>query len=158
MDYKIDSSIFNDLGTACFSSDSADGLPISIRVVHAKDGAKYCSSDCRYDIGSLGKDAHTVHALLDGITDGCTAVYSIETVRNMTGWGDCRIAEALRELGRNGFLIAYEDMGAFSEQELYGLGATDEAECHLFLAESVRGIPLLDDYFEFCGETWGDGI
>lgn len=158
MDYKIDSNIFNDLGTACFSSDSAKCLPISIRMVHAKDGAKCCSSDCRYDIGSLGKDAHAVYALLDGITDGCTAVHSIETVRNMTGWGDCRIAEALQELGRNGFLIAYEDMGASSERKPYGLGATNEAECYLFLAEPACGIPFLDDYFEFCAETWGDDI
>lgn len=158
MNYKIDCNLFKGMGAPNCSHGSSEDLPITIRVVHAKDGNRYSGLESRYDIDSLGHDAYVVYTFLDTMTNGCTAVYDIETVRESTGWDDSRLAGAFRELGRNGFLISCADMEAFSESESSELRTSYWQGQYLFLAESVRNIAFLDDYFEFCGETWGDSI
>ena len=156
MNYIIDQTMFNGLGTISRAQSSSDELPITIRVVHAKGGDRYCSSDSRSDSGSLGHDAHAVYELLNSITDGCTAVHDISAVRDSMGWDHWRLSEAFRELGCNGFMISRSDMGAPSEAEKEMLSKADWEGCYLFLAESVRDIDYLDDYFAFCAESWGE--
>lgn len=90
---------------------------------------------------------------MHGVSSG--TVYDISAVRESTGWDDCRIAEAFRELERIGFMIARSDMGAPSEAEKEMLGTAEWNGRCLFLAESVQDIDRLDDYFEFCAESWG---
>lgn len=155
MNTKIDYTMFKGLVGNSRAQGSSEGLPVTIRVVHAKDGGRYCGSDSRCDASTLGHDAHAVYELLRSITDGCTAVHDISAIRESTGWDDCRLAEAFRELERNGFMIARSDMGAPSEAEVQVFSKAEWEGYYLFLAESTRDIDRLDSYFEFCDESWG---
>ena len=156
MKTKIDHALFNGLGASSLSQGPSEGLPVTIRVVHAKDGDRYCSSGSRCDADALEHDAHAVYELLRSITDGCTADYDISVVRDSTGWDDCRLAEAFRGLGRSGFMIARSDMGTPSEAENDMLVKAEREGHYLLLAESTRDIDCLDDYFAFCAESWGE--